>query len=98
MLAQGLMPRLSAGLTAAGLAYTPRFVPAEDESVDDEIALDLCGAPTGLSIQIGDSYAGLNEALTKDGKFEGVKCLAFFDDPLPDAVVPVVVDLLRRRM
>lgn len=98
MQATQLLPPLNDGLAKAGLPYRARLIPAADESVDDELALVMGCNTTPLSVQVGDGYAGFNEELSDQGKFSGVKSLAFFEDPTPAAVVPVVVDLLRRRL
>jgi hypothetical protein len=97
MHAQQVLPRLKAALTQAGLAYAPRFIPAEDESLDDEIILDLGGQPTALSLQFGYGYAGLQEAVFKNGKLAGVMCRRFWDMPSEPTVVADTVSFLRSR-
>ncbi|PZR93460.1 MAG: hypothetical protein DI537_10060 [Stutzerimonas stutzeri] len=52
--------QLSAQVSALDPRLTLVFVPAEDDSVDPEIQLHQYGKETGVTIQIGAGYAGVN--------------------------------------
>jgi len=56
--------KFAAKLSAEVAALNPRlsavYVPAEDESEDSEIQLRLDGKETGIGLQIGAGYAGIN--------------------------------------
>lgn len=56
--------KLAAKLSAQVAALNPRlsavYIPPEDESVDPGIELRLDGQDTGIALQIGAGYAGIN--------------------------------------
>jgi hypothetical protein len=97
MHAQNLLTPLNDGLARAGLAYRARFVPANDESVDDELVLDLAGGPTTLSLQVGYGSIALNEAIFNNGRIAAVANHLFWDVPVLPALISDTVKFLRGR-
>jgi hypothetical protein len=68
------MDLLNRQLSAVNPQYSARFVPAPDESVDDEIQILLAGAKTRWAIQIGDGDFVVNEyGFDANGELEWVK-------------------------
>ncbi len=94
---QQLFPTLAVKLAINKTNYTAKIIPAEDESVDDEIELRLAGAPTGLTIQVGYGYAGLNESVIENGEFTGILSHKYWDLPTADKVANDVVKFLMDR-
>ena len=52
--------KLSAAVSALNPRLSAVYVPAQDESEDSEIQLRLDGKETGIGLQIGAGYAGIN--------------------------------------
>lgn len=52
--------KLSAQVAALNPRLSAVYVPAEDESEDPEIQLRLDGSETGVGLQLGAGYAGIN--------------------------------------
>lgn len=82
--------RFAIELSAAVAELNPRlsavFVPAEDESVDSEIQLRLDGKETGVAIQIGAGYAGINRWVeAEEASYE-----LFFGETLEEAKVALL--------
>ena len=68
---------LNRQLSAVNPQYSARFVPAPDESVDDEIEILLAGAKTRWGIQIGDGDFVVNEyGFDPNGELEWAKAHA----------------------
>jgi hypothetical protein len=72
---------LNRQLIAVNPQYSARFVPAPDESVDDEIEILLAGAKTRWGIQIGDGDFVVNEyRFDANGELEWAKSHAMGQD------------------
>jgi hypothetical protein len=55
-------------LSTVNPGYTAHFVPAPDETMDNEIEILLHGVKTCWGIQIGADYVGINEYGFEDGE------------------------------
>lgn len=83
---------LSERLKAFNQDLTAQFEPAEDESVDDAVAVLRGGNETGLEIQIGHGYLGVGYAT---GEGEDMLFYDLWDGKDPQMAIAIVTRFIR---
>lgn len=86
--------KFAINLSAAVSALNPRlsavYVPADDMSEDPEIQLHLDGKETGVGLQIGAGYAGINRWV----EAEQASYELFFGET-PDEAAEAMLQMIR---
>jgi hypothetical protein len=82
------LARVTEALRKIDPRYNARFVPAEDETVDDSIEILLDGKESGWDIQLDADYAVINQWLEEEGAMRHWDCpnLARAIERLPEII------------